>query len=424
MPELHLHIIGPTAAETTFQAVYATELALPNITCYPRPKMDKAGTMTVGDTTFIAIANKCATLIYPSASEGTSGAVIQAMHAGVFPIVTRQTGLAEKAPAIILEEPTIESIRAQAKKIAQTAPEQLSTLAHNTWMYAREHHTKEHFSSAYGHFIDDILRPATNPLISVIIPAHNNAETIKTAIDSILQQTYTHLEVIVVDDNSADNTKKIVEDVAKEDPRVAYYSLPGNDTERIDPILKRNTNAGYAARNFGFTKARGELITFQDGDDASLLNRLEVQHDLLTKHGAMHITTECVPFREELLGTKAEYKIDGKILGPKEIYTLSQKAKGLVAKVSTYVNSAIHFHYKRLRVLNKLFFGNLAPYPGAGNSPMFKREVIEKVQFRKLKNRVWPSFMGRGADRDFNFQVAETFKNSYCFPIALYLWRK
>ncbi len=55
---------------------------------------------------------------------------------------------------------------------------------------------------------------------------------------------------------------------------------------------------------------------------------------------------------------------------------------------------------------------------------MFKREVMEKVQFRKLKDRVWPSFMGRGADRDFNFQVAETFKNSYYFPIALYLWRK
>ena len=62
-------------------------------------------------------------------------------------------------------------------------------------------------------------------------------------------------------------------------------------------------------------------------------------------------------------------------------------------------------------------------YPGTGNSPLFKREVIDKVIFRKLSERIWPSFMGRGADKDFNFQVAETFKNSYHFGIPLYLWR-
>ena len=115
-----------------------------------------------------------------------------------------------------------------------------------------------------------------------------------------------------------------------------------------------------------------------------------------------------------------------KVLGlnPKEIYLISQKAKGIVAKISSSLNKLVPFHYKRLRLINKLFFGTLAPYPGAGNSPLFKREVIEKVKFRKLKERVWPSFMGRGADRDFNFQVAETFKNSYTFFIPLYLWRQ
>lgn len=158
MPNLHLHIIGPAAYEKEFRAAYANELALPNISCYPRPRLDKAGNMTVGDTTFMAIANRCATLIYPSASEGTSGAVIQAMHAGVFPIVTRQTGLSEDAPTIILEEPSVESIRTQAQKIAQTAPEELERMSHQAWTYVREHHTKEHFSFAYGQCIDDILR--------------------------------------------------------------------------------------------------------------------------------------------------------------------------------------------------------------------------------------------------------------------------
>ncbi|OHA89209.1 MAG: hypothetical protein A2741_00240 [Candidatus Zambryskibacteria bacterium RIFCSPHIGHO2_01_FULL_43_27] len=266
------------------------------------------------------------------------------------------------------------------------------------------------------------------PLISVIIPAHNNASTINTAIDSIVQQTYENLEIIIVDDNSTDDTKKIVESIAQRDPRVRYYSLPENDTERFDPILKRNTNAGYAARNFGFTKTVGALITFQDADDASLLNRIEMQYDLLVKHNAIHLCTTVAPFDEKRLGTMFDMKnhtlAEKNMVGPDELYILSQKTKGLIAKISLALNARIPFHFKRLRVINKFFFGSLAPYPGAGNSPLFKREVVDKVKFRKLSDRIWPSFMGRGADRDFNFQVAETFKNSYFFPIPLYLWRK
>lgn len=260
------------------------------------------------------------------------------------------------------------------------------------------------------------------PLISVIIPAHNNATTIRIAIDSITQQTYKNLEIIVIDDNSTDDTKSVVESIAKKDTRVRYYSLKENDLERFDSILKRNTNAGYSARNFGFTKAKGELITFQDGDDASLLNRIEVQYDLLIKHEATHITTNWLPFSGELLGTTGETEAR-ETLGPDEIYTLAQKTKGVIAKLLPTFNACVPFHYKRLRGINKLFFGSLSSYPGAGNSPLFKRKVVEKVQFRKLRDRIWPSFMGRGADRDFNFQVAETFKNSYFFDIPLYMWR-
>ncbi len=159
MPDLHLHIIGPAASEKGFREAYTRELALPNIHCYPRPRLTKDGNMTVGDAAFTDVTNKCATIIYPSASEGTSGAVVQAMHAGVFPIVTKQTGLGEDAPAIIIENPTVESIRTQARAIATMAPKALEAMARAAWTYAREHHTRETFSAAYGTFIDDILRP-------------------------------------------------------------------------------------------------------------------------------------------------------------------------------------------------------------------------------------------------------------------------
>ncbi|MBI5817161.1 MAG: glycosyltransferase family 2 protein [Candidatus Yonathbacteria bacterium] len=266
------------------------------------------------------------------------------------------------------------------------------------------------------------------PLISVIIPAHNSASTIHTAITSIIRQTYKNLEIIIVDDNSTDDTKKIIEPIAQQDTRVKYYSLPENDVERFDPILHRNTNAGYAARNFGFTKATGALITFQDADDASLLNRIEVQYDLFVKYDAIHLCTTVAAYDKKHIGTTLNMKnypsAEDNMIGPEELYALSQITKGLIAKISPTLNTHIPFHFKRLRVINKFFFGSLAPYPGAGNSPLFKREVIEKVKFRKLSDRIWPSFMGRGADRDFNFQVAETFKNSYVFPIPLYMWSR
>jgi glycosyltransferase involved in cell wall biosynthesis len=260
------------------------------------------------------------------------------------------------------------------------------------------------------------------PLISVIMPVYNNAKTLALAIDSIRNQTYENLEIIIVNDGSTDNTEEIATLSMRKDPRITYYKVDTENSKRIDLVLNRNINAGYAARNFGFKKAHGEFITFQDGDDASLLNRIEVQYGLLNKYAAMHVTIGWIPFTENLIGTHGAEQMKGVAIGPEELYRLSQKTKGLVAKIALSLNAAIPFHWKRLPLLNKLFFGSLESYPGSGNCPLFTRKVIEKIQFRELQYRVWPSFMGRGADRDFNFQVAETFKKSYVFPIPLYLW--
>jgi glycosyltransferase involved in cell wall biosynthesis len=266
------------------------------------------------------------------------------------------------------------------------------------------------------------------PLISVIIPVHNCEKTIGLAIDSIFHQTYENFEIVVVNDRSSDDTKKVVQRIARANNKIKLVEVKTDDLNRFDVKLNRNINAGYSARNTGFKHAQGEYITFQDADDTSLLNRIEVQYELLKKYNATHITTDWIRFDEKYIGKKFDidtfskkHKIE--IICPEELCVLSQKTKGFVAKLSPALNACIPFHFKRLRVINKLFFGSLTPYPGAGNSPFFKREVIEKIKFRALKNRIWPSFMGRGADRDFNFQVAETFQNSYIFFIPLYLWR-
>ena len=88
------------------------------------------------------------------------------------------------------------------------------------------------------------------PRISVIIDLHNRAHYITAAIDSVLQQTCRHFEIIVVDDGSTDDTRE----------RLAAY---GN---RIRYVLTPNRRVGHA-RNVGMALARGDYFTFLDSDD-------------------------------------------------------------------------------------------------------------------------------------------------------------
>ncbi len=102
----------------------------------------------------------------------------------------------------------------------------------------------------------------TSPRVSVIVPVHNVERYIGAAIDSLLEQTYTDFEVVVVDDGSQDRTVEIVQNY--EDPRVR--------------LVRHARNMGVAqARNTGLECSRGELIALLDGDDIALPDRLERQ---------------------------------------------------------------------------------------------------------------------------------------------------
>lgn len=105
-----------------------------------------------------------------------------------------------------------------------------------------------------------------SPLISIVIPAFNRAKTIGYCLDSIIRQTYTHFEVVVVDDCSTDETVSLVR---------AY---PDNRVRCI--VLDKNSGA-QAARNRGINEAKGEWIAFQDSDDEWMPEKLEKQVEAL-----------------------------------------------------------------------------------------------------------------------------------------------
>ena len=97
-------------------------------------------------------------------------------------------------------------------------------------------------------------------LVSVVIPAYNREKTIREAVESVLEQSYTNLEVIIVDDCSTDRTVEIVE------------SIPD---DRVIIIRCKENGGACRARNIGIENAKGEYIAFHDSDDIWHADKLE-----------------------------------------------------------------------------------------------------------------------------------------------------
>lgn len=92
-----------------------------------------------------------------------------------------------------------------------------------------------------------------NDLVSVIVPVYNSSSYIKRCVDAIRSQTYTNLEIILVDDGSKDNSLEMMEEYAKEDSRIV--------------VIHKENGGSSSARNVGIARATGKYICFCDSDD-------------------------------------------------------------------------------------------------------------------------------------------------------------
>lgn len=419
MPEFELTVCGPIDAEPEFTEAYRKEL-------YETPNIRTIGRVDVGSDEFKRLANSSLALVYPSASEGQSGSVVTALHAGLIPIVSGRTGVDLDGFGTVIDTPTPIAIMAAIREISELPDSTLRDHSIAAWRYARLRHTRWMFFKSYDAFLSRALSESES-LVSVIIPAHESETTIEAAVRSILAQTHRNIEIVVVDDASTDRTKEVVARLAEEDGRITYRRLDVDDPRRFNKD-GRNINAGYSARNAGLAKANGLWITFQDADDASFPERIATQLALARFHGAGHLTVDWMPYADSLVGR--HFDIDGflafeevPVIDKDELKKLARRTKGIAFSLLGPLHQFIPFSVKTARIVNKLFFRSLEPYPGSGNSPLFEREYLTRLSFRRLTERVWPSFVGRGADRDFNFQASETFSKSVVVGIPLYLWR-
>lgn len=138
------------------------------------------------------------------------------------------------------------------------------------------------------------------PTISVIIPTYNRAHLIGESIASVLAQTYTDFELIVVDDGSTDDTEQQVRGFT--DPRIIY--------------IKQENKGRSHARNCALDLARGRYIAFLDSDDLFLPDKLALQVAYLDSNlhvGMVYTSAYCIDYSGNALNERYIASVSGKI---------------------------------------------------------------------------------------------------------------
>lgn len=137
------------------------------------------------------------------------------------------------------------------------------------------------------------------PLISIIIPTYNRAHFIGETLDSIINQTYTNWECIIIDDGSTDNSNKVIKEYLKRDSRFKYFQRP-----------KIKSKGANSCRNYGFAISKGDLIKWFDSDDLMLPNHLEVGCYKMMNEKLDFVVTETFNFdneTNEFIGTQFNF---------------------------------------------------------------------------------------------------------------------
>lgn len=205
------------------------------------------------------------------------------------------------------------------------------------------------------------------PLVSVIIPSYSAEKYLKDAVASVLNQTYTDLELIIVDDASPDGTGALADQLATTDPRIRVIHHTEN---------KRRSGA----LNTGVKAARGVYISFLDADDFYVPEKTEKQVAFLEEH----------PQVDMVYGDYQQLKADGVTLAP---YKVSGALRGARQRLQAAAEGGQDSVFPK---------GDYIP----GCSPLIRSRVFETVALDEtLKNAedldLWLQIIGAGFTLDY-----------------------
>lgn len=203
-----------------------------------------------------------------------------------------------------------------------------------------------------------------NPLVSIIIPTYNRAHFIADTLNSILTQTYTNWECIIVDDGSTDDSEFIISKYATSDSRFKFYNRP------IDRIKGANT-----CRNYGFELCKGEYINWFDSDDIMFEDFLDAKIKEFTSEINLVVTT-CFMV-DEMLNNRKILFLDERADLFNEYSTLKLKiiTGSVIFKKSFLADRELFLHKisrgQELELFSRLFFKLSKEKYKICNTPLF-----------------------------------------------------
>jgi len=165
-------------------------------------------------------------------------------------------------------------------------------------------------------------------LVSVIMPAYNAEKYISQSIQSVIDQTYTNWELIIVDDGSTDDTAKIVKGFSSINSRIKYFYQPNQQMGK--------------ARNTGLQNSNGKLIAFLDSDDLWVSNKLEIQVDFLQREKVDLVFSSGYVFSGSIENIDYEYNTpNGEIYGSHALHKLLRQNFIPIPSVLAYKSAII-----------------------------------------------------------------------------------
>lgn len=176
-----------------------------------------------------------------------------------------------------------------------------------------------------------------SPILSVVMSVYNAEKYLEQSIESILSQSFTDFEFIIIEDCSTDNSLEILKNYEKQDSRIRVIQKTENKRMR-----------GFIENlNIGLSEARGKYIARMDADDISHLDRFEKQVIFLDSHPNVFMVGSAINFIDE----------NGKLIRKYEaLETDYEIKKQMIKKISIYHPTIMFRNYKEVRYREKMFY--------------------------------------------------------------------